>query len=104
MQVCPPWPGLSPNPDLCPAEATVNSGAKYRLKGLLLGTCQRGLQHASWSRSKGYGQINVGRSCSVIWSAVGLCAPPGLPVSIERVRLSILTDCLLFPCVDVLRC
>ncbi len=51
-----------------------------------------------------FGQINVDRSCSVIWSIVGLCAPLGLPVPIKRVRLSILTVCLLILCLDVLRC
>ncbi len=44
------------------------------------------------------------RSCGVIWSAVGLCAPLGLPLSTKCVRLSILTVCLLIPRLDILRC
>jgi hypothetical protein len=50
----------------------------------------------------------VYRFCTIVESQVGalsgLCAPLGLPVSITRVGLSILTVCLLIPCLDVLRC
>ncbi len=39
----------------------------------------------------------------VIWSTVGVVCPLDLLVSIQRVRISILTDCVLIPCWDDLR-
>ncbi len=55
---------------------------------------------------RSFGQVNVDRSCRVIWSIVGVVCLLFLPVSIKRDRLRILTVCLLIPssCLDVLRC